>query len=110
MTINPAYIRAIVEIAQLEGLYNSNPDNLPDILKQFIKIGKDKGIKIEIVYGVNAKEENDQHNTYAGFYITRLDTNKRIFIEDYIVEQSLPNTEKYAAGIEWFNKSIENKN
>jgi len=106
LAINPEYIDATLEIARNEWRYNSDSKNLPEILQEFIAIGKDKGIEIDIKYGVNTREENREINTYAGFYITRNDLNKRIFIEDYIVENSIPQSEEYEKGINWFKKSI----
>jgi len=90
--INPDYVNAMIEVAYNEKLY-SKQENLPDILKQFISIAKEKGLDLKIKYGLR--------DNAVGF---QLEINgKGEFIEDWLVEDK----ERHQQGVDWFNNSLK---
>lgn len=55
---------------------------LPPVAKRLIEIGKEKGVEIEITYGINCENEN----IIAGYWITAPQKNKQIFKQDIYVD------------------------
>ena len=90
--INPDYVNAMIEIALNEVKYK-NPENLPKILKDFISIAKDKGIELEVNYGMV--------NNVAGFSFGA--NGKGSFAYDALVEDE----SRYEEGIKWFEESLK---
>lgn len=106
--INPEFLNALIEIGYNEKLYK-NQENLPSILKEFIKISKENGIELTVIYGTGRSETLNEDNC-AGFFLKRSNMpTKAIFIEDFLVEKSETDKEYYDKGIEWFNKMINLK-
>ena len=64
MIFNTEYINAIIEIHSIQAAY-LNGRELPPVAKRLIEIGKEKGVEIEITYGINCENEN----IIAGYWI-----------------------------------------
>lgn len=54
MIFNTEYINAIIEIHSIQAAY-LNGRELPPVAKRLIEIGKEKGVEIEITYGINCE-------------------------------------------------------
>ncbi len=81
MIFNTEYINAIIEIHSIQAAY-LNGRELPPVAKRLIEIGKEKGVEIEITYGINCENEN----IIAGYWITAPQKNKQIFKQDIYVD------------------------
>ena len=81
MIFNTEYINAIIEIHSIQAAY-LNGRELPPVAKRLIEIGKEKGVEIEITYGINCENEN----IIAGYWITAPQKNKQIFKQDISVD------------------------
>lgn len=90
--INPDYVNAMIEVAHNERIY-SNPDNLPPLMKQFIAIAKEKGIELEVKYGMV--------DSVVGFSFGA--NGKGSFASDKLVDDE----PRHEEGIRWFKKSLE---
>ena len=87
--VNPAYINGLMYLAIKE---KSNPTTvISDIF--ITKVKYEYNINLEIKFGIN--------NQIAGYFITDIDHNKRLFIQDvYMEDKSSENIDK---AINWFH-------
>lgn len=107
--INPEYVEAFLQIAKKEIGYKSGGLELPEILQEFKKISEKENISISFDYGVNEVRDGGGICTCGGFYVTRNDINKRIFLEDDLIERTKKDSEDWGAAILWFENSLKNK-
>ena len=100
MELNQEYIKGMLEIKRNELLFN-NLRLLPKIAQKFIDMGNERGIKIEIVYGIKSEKEG----VIAGYWIKAPEEAKAIFLQDiYIDDES---DENINASIKWMSLSFD---
>lgn len=100
MLINPGFTDDYMQIVRNKFAFEMGKP-LPFIARIIIKMGLEAAIKLEVEYGVRMID----NNTYAGYYITAPEKDKRVFLLAIYIEDESP--ENIQEAVKFMEKSIE---